>query len=110
MEEIVNLLIAISHYLRYGKWPNRHKSFEKELNAAALATGKQKELLCEIANEQLSKLLVKGEGVPTYAYYTRRKANWYKLIVINEAKHFYCRLRDVEITMDIPSPIFTYIK
>jgi len=109
MEELINFIIELTNALKYGQWVNKNKSFEKQMNQASLVEGEQANVLkCNIDN-QLSLLLIKGNGTPAYAYFEHRKNDWYKIFILNNEKGFYCRLRDEKIETSTQSPSF-YIK
>lgn len=94
MEEFINFIIELANALKYGQWANRKKSFDGQMNHALLIEGHLALELRKKVKLQLTKLLVKGNGEPVYAYFESRKKNWYKIYIVNNEKMFYCRLRD----------------
>lgn len=94
MEELINFIIEIAHSFKYGQWVNRKRRFGKELEDAKLLDGDQALFFKKIANNQLSALLEKGNGIPSYAYFKTKGKGWYRIYILNSEKEFYCRLRD----------------
>lgn len=101
MEELVNFFIELANALKYGQWLNRNRLFDRQIKEASLIEGKHALDLRMIVEKQLSKLLIKGNGEPTYAYFESRKDKWHKIFIINSNKGFYCRLRDERIETSI---------
>ena len=97
MEELINFIIELAHNLKYGQWVNKKRSFEKQLEQSLLIEGEQALILKKVANDQLSALIVKGNGIPAFAYFEARKKGWYKIYILNSDKGFYCRLKDIFI-------------
>lgn len=108
MDAFINLIISLIHFLKYDITVNKNRSFGKELEATTLIVGVESDSLKRVINEQLSSLLVKGNGVPAYAYVKNKKDNWYDIFIINKEKKFYCRLECMEI-LDIVLPQKGYI-
>ena len=94
MEELINFIIELAHTLKYGQWANKKITFEKQLEKALLIEGNHAIPFKKVANDQLSALIVKGNGIPAFAYFEARKKNWYKIYILNSDKGFYCRLKD----------------
>lgn len=111
MEELINFIIAIGHFFRYGGATNHNRSFKKELSTAVRINDDRLTVLHEIVNEQLSALMVKGNGVPTYAYFCHQKGDWYKVFIINREEKFYCRLETIEINeVSLPENSFIFLR
>lgn len=111
MEELINFLIEVANYFKYGKIANRNRSFEKELAKAEHITDSKANKPKEIVTKQLSDLKKKGDGIPTFAYFKRKKQDWYELIILNERKKFYCRLGITQVTTNeiLPNRFFFFI-
>lgn len=97
MEELINFIIEIAHSFKYGQWVNRKRQFGKELEDAKRLDGEQALYFKKIANDQLSALIEKGNGIPSYAYFKAKGKGWYRIYILNNEKGFYCRLRDTLI-------------
>ena len=97
MEELINFFIELIHTFKYGQLANKKRNFEKQLKISQYVDGEDAFYYINLANEQLSKLIVKGNGTPAIAYFEARKKGWYKIFIINSNKEFYCRLKDVFI-------------
>jgi len=97
MEELINFIIELVHSLKYGQCANKKRSFEKQLDKALLIEDEQALPLKKVANNQLSTLIVKGNGIPAFAYFEAKRNGWYKIFVLNTDKGFYCRLKDTLI-------------
>lgn len=109
MEELINFIIELAHTLKYGQWVNKNKSFDTQMNQASLVEGEQANVIkCNI-EKQLTQLLIKGNGVPAYAYFEHKKNNWYKIFIVNDEKGFYCRLQDELLEISVQPSTF-YIK
>lgn len=108
MEELINFLIEIANFLKYGKFVNQNKSFNKELEGSTFINDDNAIGLRTIVTKQISNLIKKGEGKPTYAYFKKKNRCWYNIYVLNEYKKFYCRLEPTEIK-DIDLPEKCYI-
>lgn len=94
MEELINFIIELAHTLKFGQWANKKRTFEKQLEKTLLIEGDHATPYKKFANNQLSALIVKGNGIPTFAYFEARKKGWYKIYILNNDKGFYCRLKD----------------
>ncbi len=108
MEELINFVIAIGHFLRYGTAVNRNRSFKKELATSILINDERYPVLQKLINEQQSSLLIERNGIPAFAYIKRLKGEWYKVYIINREKKYCCRLEPTEIK-DIVLPEKCYI-
>lgn len=104
MEDLINLLIEIANYLKYGK---SKKSFKKELSQAKCLDSEKDVNYADIALKQYSNLFNKGSGIPTYAYFELRKNNWFKIYIINHEKKLCCRLKDTKLEYhNIPNKFY----
>jgi hypothetical protein len=110
MEELVNFIITIVHFFKYGTKVNRNRSFKMELSTAIQIKDENLPVLQKLVNAQLSSLLIKGNGIPTYAYIKRQKEDWYKVIIINREENFYCRLEPTEIKdLELPKKCYIFL-
>lgn len=94
MEELINFIIELAHTLKFGQWANKKRSFAKHLEKSLLIEGDHAIPFKKVAYDQLSALIVKGNGIPAFAYFEARKKGWYKIYILNSDKGFYCRLKD----------------
>lgn len=101
MEELINFIIELAHTFKFGQWANKKRSFAKQLDKALLIEGDHAIPFQKVANDQLSALIVKGNGIPSFAYFEARKKGWYKIYILNSDKGFYCRLKDTLIENNI---------
>ena len=108
MEELINFIIAVVHFFKYGTKVNRNRSFKMELSTAIQIKDERYPVLNIIVNAQLSSLHIKGNGIPSYAYIKHKKGDWYKVFIINREEKFFCRLEPMEIK-DIELPDKCYI-
>jgi len=108
MEELVNFIITIVHFFKYGTKVNRNRSFKMELSTAIQIKDENLPVLQKLVNAQLSSLHIKGNGIPAYSYIEHKKREWYKVLIINREKNFFCRLEPMEIK-DIELPDKCYI-
>lgn len=97
MEELLNFIIAIGHFFRYGTAVNRNRSFKKELSSSIQIEDERYSVLQKLVTAELSSLQIKGNGIPAYAYIKRQKGNWYNVYIINREEKFCCRLEPTEI-------------
>ena len=110
MEEIFNFIIEVANYLRYGHFANRNRSFEKELSNSIYITDFNAEVPRVIASKQLSDLLKKGKGTPTFAYYKKKKQDWYDVFILNEEKKLFCRLNVTQIPKgNLPDSFYLFL-
>lgn len=108
MEELLNFIIAIGHFFRYGTAVNCNRSFKKELSSSIQIEDERYSVLQKLVTVQLASLQIKGNGIPAYAYIKRQKGTWYNVFIINHEEKFYCRLEPTEIK-DIDLPEKCYI-
>ncbi len=107
MEELINFIIAIGHFLRYGTAVNRNRSFKKELASSIIIEDARHPAVQKLVTAQLSSLQIKGNGIPAYAYIQHQKGEWYKVFIINREEKFYCRLEPMEIKdLDLPEKCY----
>lgn len=110
MEELLYLIIELSHTIKYGTWANKRKfSDENKLKQVLFVEGENAFYYKRLVIQKLQTLLIKGDGIPTFAYFEESKKNWYKIYVLNSEKKFYCRLKNIYIERTAPSNIF-YVK
>jgi len=110
MEELINFLVEIANYLKYGKFVNHNKSFEKELSNATYITDSKASKPRALVSSQLSILIKKGDGTPTFAYFKRKKQDWYNILILNEHKKYYCHLNMAQIPNEnMPDKFFLSI-
>lgn len=110
MEELINFIISITHFFRYGTAVNRKRSFKKELATVVQIKDERYPVILKLVNEQLKSLQIKGNGVPAFAYIKRQKGNWYNVFIINREEKFYCRLEPMEINdLDLPEKCYIHL-
>lgn len=99
MDELINLIIELANYFKYGKI-NSLRNFKSKLQKCSSLKGdKSKQLEIAIEN-QLNKLLIDNVGNPSYAYFVEIRNRWYKIFILNSEKQFWCRLKDMQISIE----------